>query len=81
MYPNIEVGDYVRLYRKKINLIKKEYQFGAKTYKVLEITESMGQQLFTVDKKEYGREPTYIRSEILLVNTKNAIIIQNYCII
>jgi hypothetical protein len=41
----------------------------------------MGQQLFTVDKKEYGREPTYIRSEILLVNTKNAIIIQNYCII
>jgi len=69
LYPNIEVGDYVRLYRKKDKLDKERVPVWSKDkYKVLEITESMGQQLFTVDKKEYGREPTYVRSEILLVN-------------
>lgn len=69
LYPNIEVGDYVRLYRKKDKLDKERVPVWSKDkYKVLEITESMGQKLYTVDKKEYGREPTYVRSEILLVN-------------
>ena len=69
LYPNIEVGDYVRLYRKKDKLDKERVPVWSKDkYKVLEITESMGQKLYTVDKKEYGRQPTYVRSEILLVN-------------
>ena len=68
MYPDIEVGDYVRLYRKKEKLDKESKSlWSTEKYKVLEITESMGQKLYTIDKKEYGREPTYVRSEILLV--------------
>ena len=68
LYPDIEVGDYVKLYRKKDKLDKERKSlWSTEKYKVLEITESMGQKLYTVDKKEYGREPTYVRSELLLV--------------
>ena len=68
LYPDIEVGDYVRLYRKKDKLDKERKSlWSTEKYKVSEITESMGQKLYTIDKKEYGREPTYVRSEILLV--------------
>ena len=68
LYPDIEVGDYVRLYRKKDKLDKERKSlWSTEKYKVLEIIESMGQKLYTLDKKEYGREPTYVRSEILLV--------------
>ena len=58
----------MKLYRKKDKLDKERKSlWSTEKYKVLEITESMGQKLYTVDKKEYGREPTYVRSEILLV--------------
>ena len=30
IYPDVNVGDYVRIYNKKENMIKREYQFGAK---------------------------------------------------
>jgi hypothetical protein len=68
LYPDIEVGDYVKLYRKKDKLDKERKSlWSSDKYKVLEITEIIGKKLYTVDKKEYGRDPTYVRSEILLV--------------
>jgi hypothetical protein len=69
LYPDIEVGDYVRLYRKKDKLDKERKSlWSTEKYKVLEITESMRQKLYTIDKKDNGREPTYVRSELLLVS-------------
>ena len=52
LYPDIEVGDYVRLYRKKNKLDKERKSlWSTEKYKVLEIIESMGQKLDTLDKK------------------------------
>ena len=64
-YPNVAIGDYVKLFKKKDKLDKERVPLWSKdNFKVIGIEESMGQQFYKLE----GRPKLLQRSEILLVN-------------
>ena len=64
-YPEVKVGDYVKVYRKKDKLDKERLSLWSKDrFKVVDIVESMGQPFYKLE----GRPKLVQRSEILLVN-------------
>ena len=64
-YPDVRTGDYVKVYRKKDKLDKERLSLWSKDeYKVIDITESMGQDFYKLE----SRPRLVQRSEILLVN-------------
>ena len=64
-YPEVRIGDYVKVYRKKDKLDKERLSLWSKDkFKVIDIIESMGQDFFKLE-----RRPKLIqRSEILLMS-------------
>lgn len=64
-YPEIKVGDKVKIYKKKDKMDKERVSvWSDNAYEVESIRESMGQQLFKIS----GRERPLLRHEILLVS-------------
>ena len=64
-YPEVKVGDMVRVYRKKDKLDKERVSLWSKdAYKVENIVESMGQDFYKLE----GKPKALMRSEILLQN-------------
>ena len=64
-YPEVTVGDYVKIYNKKDKLDKERIPVWSKEkFKVESINESMGQDFYKLE----GRARELMRSEILLVN-------------
>ena len=64
-YPNIAIGDYVRVFQKKDKLDKERISnWSADKYKVTDIQESMDQKFYKLE----GRDKVVMRSEILLVD-------------
>ena len=64
-YPNIAIGDYVRVFKKKDKLDKERLSnWSADKYKVVDIHESMDQQFYKLE----GKPKALMRSEILLVD-------------
>ena len=64
-YPDVKVGDFVKVYRKKDKLDKERLSLWSKDkFKVIEIVESLGQEFYKLE----GRPKMLQRSEILLVN-------------
>ena len=65
IYPDVNVGDYVKVYNKKEKYDKERIPVWTKDkFKVESINESMGQNFYKVE----GRPRQLMRSEILLVN-------------
>ena len=65
IYPDINVGDYVKIYNKKSKYAKERIPVWSKeNFKVDSINDSMGQLFYKVD----GRDRPLMRFEILLVN-------------
>ena len=63
-YPTINVGDNVKVYKKKDKLDKERVSNWSKdTYKIEDITESIGQPFYKLE----GRPKPLMRNEILLV--------------
>eukprot|EP00971_Amphidinium_carterae_P348503 6490527-Amphidinium_carterae.1 len=64
-YPNIAVGDYVRVFKKKDKLDKERVSnWSADKFEVVEISESMNQTFYKVK----GKDKFLMRSEVLLVD-------------
>ena len=64
-YPEISVGDTVKVYKKKTKLDKERVShYLPKKFKVVEIQTSLGQKFYKVE----GRERTLMRSELLLID-------------
>jgi hypothetical protein len=64
-YPTINVGDYVKLLKKKKQFDKEHIStWTARIWKVLEIVDSMGQKFY----KLAGRDKLVMRHEILLID-------------
>mgnify|MGYP003349744970 CR=1 FL=1 len=68
VYPEIEVGDYVRIHRNKDKLDKEHVStWSDKRYKVNRITESFGQKLYFLEGyTQNNREAGLLRHDILL---------------
>lgn len=65
IYPNVNIGDMVKVYRKKDKLDKERLSLWSKdNYKVEGITESMGQKFYKLE----GKPKALMRGEILLQN-------------
>ena len=65
IYPDVHVGDYVKIYHKKDNLDKERIPVWSKEkFKVESINESMSQDFYKLE----GRPRPLMRFEILLVN-------------
>ena len=65
IYPDVNVGDYVKIYIKKDKYAKERIPVWSKEkFKVESITESMGQDFYKLE----GRPRELMRFEILLVN-------------
>ena len=65
IYPDINVGDYVKIYKKKEKYDKERIPVWSKTkYLVESINDSMGQDFYKVE----GRPRELMRFEILLVS-------------
>ena len=65
IYPVINVGDYVKVYKKKEKYDKERIPVWTKDkFKVESINESMGQNFYKIE----GRTRQLMRFEILLVN-------------
>ena len=65
IYPNINIGDFVKVYKKKDELDKERKSLWSKeNYKVEGITESMGQKFYKLE----GKPKALMRGEILLQN-------------
>ena len=65
IYPDVNVGDYVRIYNKKEKYDKERIPVWSKTkYLVESINDSMGQDFYKVE----GRPRELMRFEILLVS-------------
>ncbi len=64
-YPDIEVGDYVRVYKNKTNKLDKERApvWTTEKFKVEAMNQSMGQPFHKLN----GRPREVIRSELLLI--------------
>ena len=67
-YPDVEVGDYVRVHKSKDKLDKEHIStWSDKKYKVDKITETFGQQYYYLDGyKQNGRETGLLRHDLLL---------------
>ena len=64
IYPDVNVGDYVKTYYKKDKLDKERIPVWSKEkFKIESINESMGQDFYKLE----GRPRELMRSEILLV--------------
>ena len=64
-YPDIEVGDTVRIFKKKDKLDKERISnWSSKKYKVKDIKESMNQKFYELE----GYDKTLMRSELLLLD-------------
>ena len=64
-YPNVAIGDLVRVFKKKDKLDKERVSNWSDTkYKVGEIYESMGQKFYKLE----GRDKAVMRNEILLID-------------
>jgi Integrase core domain len=71
VYPDVHVGDYVRIYKKKDKLDKERVPMWSKDkHRVERIEESMGQKIYYVPLRpgEGNRPKGLIRSNILLVS-------------
>ena len=65
MYPNVAIGDYVRVFKKKDKLDKERISnWSANKYKVVDIHESMDQKFYKLE----GRDKDVMRSEIMLID-------------
>ena len=65
IYPDVNVGDYVKVYNKKNNMGKERIPVWTKDKSIVEsISDSMGQNFYKIE----GRPRQLMRSEILLVN-------------
>ena len=65
IYPNVNIGDMVKVYRKKDKLDKERLSLRSKdNYRVEGIAESMGQKFYKLE----GRPKALMRGEILLQN-------------
>ena len=65
IYPNINIGDYVKVYKKKDKLDKERVSLWSKeVFKVEGITESMGQNFYKLE----GKPKALMRAEMLLQN-------------
>jgi len=65
IYPNVNVGDMVKVYRKKDKLDKERLSLWSKdVYRVERIDESMGQKFYKLE----GKPKALMRGEILLQN-------------
>jgi hypothetical protein len=65
IYPNINIGDFVKVYKKKDKLDKERKSLWSKeNYKVEGINESMGQKFYKLE----GKPKALMRGEILLQN-------------
>jgi hypothetical protein len=65
VYPNLSVGDFVRIYRKKDKHDKERVSnYSKDKYKIEDIQESMGQNFYKLE----GQAKALMRSEILLVD-------------
>ena len=64
-YPEVKVGDMVRIYKKKDKLDKERISlWSEEVYKVEGINESMGQEFYKLE----GKPKALMRSEVLLQN-------------
>ena len=64
-YPDIEVGDTVRIFKKKDKLDKERVSnWSSKKYKVKDIKESMNQNFYELE----GYDKPLMRSELLLLD-------------
>ena len=64
-YPDIEVGDTVRIFKKKDKLDKERISnWSSKKYKVKDIKESMNQKFYELE----GYDKPLMRSELLLLD-------------
>ena len=71
VYPEVNVGDYVRIYKKKDKMDKERVPMWSKDkHRVERIEESMGQKIYYVPLRpgEGNRPKGLIRSNILLVS-------------
>ena len=67
-YPDIEVGDYVRVHKNKDKLDKEHISnWGDKKYKVEKITEKFGQKYYVLEGyTQNNRKQGLLRHDILL---------------
>ena len=64
-YPEIEIGDTVRIFKKKDKLDKERVSnWSSKKYKVIAISENMNQQFYKLE----GLDKSLMRSELLLLD-------------
>ena len=64
-YPNIAIGDTVRVFKKKDKLDKERVSnWSTEKYKVTDIQESMGQKFYKLE----GRDQVVMRNELLLID-------------
>ena len=64
-YPNVAIGDTVRIFKKKDKLDKERVSnWSAEKYKVIDIQESMDQKFYKLE----GRDKAVMRNEILLID-------------
>jgi hypothetical protein len=62
-YPDVSIGDYIRIYTKKKNFQKERVPIWSNNkYKVIKIEESHGQNFYHIE----GRARPLLRHEILL---------------
>jgi len=68
IYPDIDVGDYVRIHKSKDKLDKENVStWSDKRYKIYDIDESFGQKLYFLDGyKQNGKSIGLLRHDILL---------------
>ena len=68
LYPDVDVGDFVRIHKNKDKLDKENVStWSDKRYKINDIEESMGQKLYFLDGyKQNGRIVGLLRHDILL---------------
>ena len=74
VYPEVNVGDYVRIYKKKDKLDKERVPMWTKDkHRVERVEESMGQKIYYVTLRpgKGNRPKGLIRSNILLVSWNN----------
>ena len=71
-YPEIKIGDRVRIYKKKDLKHKKEAHsvWSKNTYEVEDIINSLGQKLFKLSGTSNYNKNSFLRHELLLIDTK-----------
>ena len=71
LYPDIKIGDRVRIYKKKNLKHKKEAWsvWSKNTYEVEDIIDSLGQKLYKLSGTNNYNKNTFMRHEILLLES------------